>query len=341
MTAAAGAELRRLAAAPLPWHAGYVRERLAKGLPAALLVQGRLSDGLEPLCLHLAQAELSRGGEGDEALLREGTHPDLHYVSQEESAAKKLRYDIVIAQVRRLAQDANLTPARAAGRVCVIAPACHLNRSAADALLKILEEPHRQLRFILGCERIAQLPATIRSRCVLNVPPRPTAEQAAAWLRAEGIENAEPALEAGGNAPLLAWEHYKSQAVAGKAKDFAAAAASYHELLAKAHRRLMDVCTGKKDANAPELTTKQGVAPAVWLAWAQDWAAAGARLSMGLPAASAAGERVIGRGRARPGAWMELQRELQRLRQLARHEINRQLLLEKVAAAFRLLGDAG
>lgn len=337
---AASAELRRLAAAPLPWHAGYVRERLAKGLPAALLVQGRLGDGLEPLCLHLAQAELARGGPADEALLREGTHPDLHYVSQEESAAKRLRYDIVIAQVRRLALEAGLTPVRAARRVCVLAPACHLNRSAADALLKMLEEPHRYVRFILGCERLAQLPATIRSRCVKNVLPRPTAEQAAAWLRREDVENAALALEAGGNAPLLAWEHYKSQAAAGKAAGFAAAAASYHELLAKAHGRLADICAGKKDANAPELTTKQGVAPAVWLAWAQDWAAAGARRSMGLPA-DAAAKSVIGRRSARPGAWMELQRELQSLRQLARHELNRQLLLERVAAAFRLLGDAG
>ena len=205
----------------------------------------------------------------------------------------------------------------------------------------MLEEPHRYVRFILGCERLAQLPATIRSRCVKNVAPRPTAEQTAAWLKREGIENAGAAVEAGGNAPLLAWEHYKSQAAAGKAADYATAAASYHELLDKAHGRLADICAGKKDANAPELTTKQGVAPAVWLAWAQEWAAAGARRSMGLPADGAAAKRVLGRRGARPGAWMELQRELQGLRRLARHELNRQLLLERVAAAFRLLGDAG
>ena len=334
-------ELLRMAAGPLPWHAGHLRARLATGLPQALLLQGRLGDGLEHACLHLAQQELARGGPEQEELLRAGTHPDLHYITQAPSSTKRLRYDIVIDQVRALARDASLTPVTAAVRACVIVPACHLNRSAADALLKLLEEPHGSLRFILGCESRGRLPATIRSRCVQGILPRPTGAEASAWIEQQGLESDPELLELGDNAPLLAWEYYKAQAVSGKGGDFRTAATKRHSMLRKAHGKLAQLCAGKQ-VEVQELTTKDGVEPAMWLGWAQQWAAAGMRLSMGLAADSAQAERIFQaskRGRD-PLDWINLQQELTDLRKLMRHELNRQLLLDRVGAAFRMLGYA-
>ena len=334
-------ELLRMAATPLPWHAVHLSERLAAGLPQALLLQGRLGDGLEQACLHLAQQELARGGPEQEELLRSGTHPDLHYITQAVSSTKRLRYDIVIDQVRALARDASLMPVRAAVRVCVIVPACHLNRSAADALLKLLEEPHGALRFILGCESQGRLPATIRSRCVKSILPRPSGAAARAWIKQQGLDSDPELLELGDNAPLLAWEYYKAQAASGKSGDFQKVAAARHTELCRAHGKLAQFCAGKQ-VEIQELTAKDGVEPAMWLGWAQQWAAAGTRLSMGLAADSAQAERIFQaskRGRD-PLDWLNLQQELTDLRKLMRHELNRQLLLDRVGAAFRMLGYA-
>ena len=91
-------------------------------------------------------------------------------------------------------------------KVVLIQPADRLHPSAANALLKTLEEPRPGTTFILVSDRPQRLPATVRSRCfrVDFLAPQPQA--ATEWLRAKGIRDPEIALAQAGFAPLAAEE---------------------------------------------------------------------------------------------------------------------------------------
>ncbi len=139
-------------------------------------------------------------------LLAAGTHPDLLEETLELTDKGEPRKEILIAQVRRLCDALMLTPQIAAGQVALIHPADALNRSAANALLKTLEEPPAGRHLILIADRPMRLPATIRSRCQglrVELPPR---EEALAWLVSQGIasSDAAAALEAAGGNPGIA-----------------------------------------------------------------------------------------------------------------------------------------
>ncbi|MDB6107221.1 MAG: holB, partial [Gammaproteobacteria bacterium] len=72
---------------------------------------------------------------------------------------------IRIEQVRELAQDLALTSHQGGYKVGVLSPADVLNRFAANALLKTLEEPSGRTVLILVVTQPSRLPATILSRC--------------------------------------------------------------------------------------------------------------------------------------------------------------------------------
>lgn len=123
-----------------------------------------------------------------------GTHPDLRRVALEENPnTGKLRSEIVVEQVRGVGEMLSMTPQLGGSQVVLFDPADALNRAAANALLKTLEEPAPGRFLLLVSASPAQLPATIRSRCQrieLRLPARPVAE---AWLRDQGIPEAEAA----------------------------------------------------------------------------------------------------------------------------------------------------
>ncbi len=93
-------------------------------------------------------------------LLKQGIHPDINYI-RPEGASGAIRVD----QIRELQQNSYQTPQRGTRRFIVIEPADKMNISAANALLKILEEPPSHTGFILIAEQISSIPATILSRC--------------------------------------------------------------------------------------------------------------------------------------------------------------------------------
>src|SRR5690606_14235624 len=118
----------------------------------------------------------------------------------------KLRTEIVIEQIRDLSEKLSLTPQYGGPQVAIVDPADALNASAANALLKTLEEPQPGRYLWLVASSPARLPATIRSRCQgpeLRLPPR---GEALAWLRARGHADgiADEALEAARGHPGLA-----------------------------------------------------------------------------------------------------------------------------------------
>jgi DNA polymerase-3 subunit delta' len=126
-------------------------------------------------------------------------HPDLTRVSLLEESRQ-----IRIEQLRELANELALTSHAGGYKVGILTPADALNRFAANALLKTLEEPPPRTLLILVATQPSRLPATVRSRCQRLRVRAPSREQGIAWLagtRGDGDWNA--ALEVLGDAPML------------------------------------------------------------------------------------------------------------------------------------------
>ncbi len=95
-----------------------------------------------------------------------GTHADLLTVERAwDEKRKRLRGEITVENVRGVADFLRLTPAEGGWRVVVLDGAEHLNRNAANALLKVLEEPPQRAVLLLACAQPGRLLPTIRSRC--------------------------------------------------------------------------------------------------------------------------------------------------------------------------------
>ena len=94
-----------------------------------------------------------------------GAHADLLTIEREwDPKRKRLRGEIVVDDVRRIAAFLHLTPAEGGWRVVVLDGAENLNRNAANALLKVLEEPPPRAILLLVCNAAGRLLPTIRSR---------------------------------------------------------------------------------------------------------------------------------------------------------------------------------
>jgi len=88
-----------------------------------------------------------------------GTHPDVLELLPVEGKER-----IGIRQVRDVIRSAQFAPSQAPYKVCTIPAAEALTTEAANALLKILEEPPRDLRFVLLAAHPSDLLPTIVSR---------------------------------------------------------------------------------------------------------------------------------------------------------------------------------
>ena len=117
-----------------------------------------------------------------------GDHPDIlvltHLPKDEKEERKKedgkpfeTKRNIAIAQIRSMQQRLTTRPTLGSRRAIIIDPADDLEKGAANALLKSLEEPPKGTFFMLVAHRPAQLLPTIRSRCrVLRFPTLSDAE---------------------------------------------------------------------------------------------------------------------------------------------------------------------
>lgn len=99
-------------------------------------------------------------------LIAAGSHPDLRWLERlENEKTGNLARNITVAQVRELGEFLALTPALSSWRVVVIDSVDDLEKSAANALLKMLEEPPPNTVFLLVNHAPGRLLPTIRSRC--------------------------------------------------------------------------------------------------------------------------------------------------------------------------------
>jgi len=94
------------------------------------------------------------------------SHADLSTIERSwDDRRNRMREEIVIGDVRRLSQFFSRKPAEGAWRVAVVDVADDMNRNAANALLKTLEEPPLRGLILLVSHAPGRLLPTIRSRC--------------------------------------------------------------------------------------------------------------------------------------------------------------------------------
>ena len=98
-------------------------------------------------------------------LLAAGSHPDFRLLERLERPTGGLARNISVDQVRSLSGFLSVTPSLSPRRAIVIDAADDLEASAANALLKMLEEPPANTLFFLVSHAPGRLLPTIRSRC--------------------------------------------------------------------------------------------------------------------------------------------------------------------------------
>src|SRR5579859_1314018 len=215
-----------------PWNnaAWNALKQLRRGLPHAVLVQGREGMGAFDLAMEFSRALLCESpGPEEQACGRcsacnwfvQGNHPDFRLVRPEsmtpetdaDPAPKKEKRSeqIRIEQVRGLQDFLAIGTHRAGARVILIHPAEAINPNAQNALLKNLEEPPPGTVFVLVAARLERLLPTIRSRCVQVTLATPDPGLSLAWMKEQRVENAAALLAAAGGAPLAALELASSE----------------------------------------------------------------------------------------------------------------------------------
>lgn len=197
----------------LPWHraqwqllSAYMRQQR---IPQALMIDGKEGLGKMQLANSFAHTLLCVARREDGLfcgqchrchLFQAGTHPDLLRLEPEEEGKT-----IGVDQIRALIARLLLKPQFETQRVVIISPAERMNRAAANAFLKCLEEPTERTLIILVTSKPFLLPATIRSRCQKIHIGAPERHIAVAWLRRyELAGDPEVLLNLAQGAPLLA-----------------------------------------------------------------------------------------------------------------------------------------
>jgi DNA polymerase-3 subunit delta' len=165
-------------------HAG-IRSFLAQAYQSgqmhhALLLEGQQGVGKATLAFHLAGHMLKYPAERHAPLalavpyfavapyrqLASGTHLSVLHISRPVDAKTgKFKTGITVDEIRRVTHFLNRTAHDGAWRIVIVDPADDMNRNAANALLKTLEEPPKRTLFILISHSSGRLLPTIRSRC--------------------------------------------------------------------------------------------------------------------------------------------------------------------------------
>lgn len=195
----------------MPWVSRQ-RQQLAQRRGHAWLLQGPPGLGQYELALELAASWLCEAdphqpcGHCDSCHgIRVHTHADLIVLMPEgtlmergwpldpkaqqeiDDKERKPSREIRIEAVRQSIEFAQRTSARGRSKVVLVYPAERMNTIAANALLKTLEEPPGETRFILATEAPHLLLPTLRSRCMAYPMDWPTADEVLPWLLARGL----------------------------------------------------------------------------------------------------------------------------------------------------------
>ena len=217
-----------------PWHVAAFNTIVSQldRLPPGLLLVGGRGSGKLRFAHHLARALLcTRGALGcgqctqcGQFLL--GHHPDFHVLTTRptldthgDSPIKAgERYlagvgrgvtgrIITVDQIRALTGALASTAHGPGSKVILVMTADDMNRNAANALLKALEEPTDNTFFLMACRMPAQIAATIRSRCMvvpLSAPPASVLRKHLAGLKSSTQTMLDRAMTVGLGLPEVA-----------------------------------------------------------------------------------------------------------------------------------------
>ena len=217
---------------PLPWLERPLRQALTqKG--HALLMHGPQGLGLFEWAMVVAQSWLCEGPDRPNPvacgrceachLLQAGVHPDIMVlvpqalreslglsvaIDEGEGATASSRQtpsggrEIRVADVRHAIDWGHQTSSRGRGKVLVMFPVDALNKVAANALLKTLEEPAGTMRLVLSAFDPQALLPTLRSRCQQLAMDEPERDVSMAWLQEQGLDAPDTLLAGAGGRPL-------------------------------------------------------------------------------------------------------------------------------------------
>lgn len=146
------------------------------------------------LCVLMPEADmLARGWP-----LSEKAQADID--DKKRKPSKEIRVDAM----RDAVEFTQRTSARGRGKAVLVYPAEQMNAITANALLKTLEEPPGDVRFVLATQAAHQLLPTIRSRCLAHTMLWPAEAQMLQWLQQQGLQadDARAWLRAAGGRPL-------------------------------------------------------------------------------------------------------------------------------------------
>jgi len=264
-------------------------------------------------------------------LLHAGTHPDF-FDLQPEEADKPIRVDQVRELVDFVAQTAQL----GGRKLVLLEPAEAMNLNAANALLKCLEEPSGDTVLLLLSHQPSRLLPTIRSRCLQQACPQPSAAQAQGWLAGQLPELEEALrqrlLDLAAGSPLRALQLYRDGVLEQRA------------LVEEGVKKLL-----KQQATPSELAESwKNVALPLLLDWFCEWLLLVLRFRLtadeaGLGAPQMAKVLRYLAERAPLPAVLALQDWLleQRQKVLGKANLNRALLLEALLVRWASLAQAG
>jgi DNA polymerase III subunit delta' len=209
---------------PHPWNRAQFDDLTSNRdtLPHALLIHGQRGVGKHALALALGQWLLCENRSERDACGRCGGclwflqdhHPDFRLLAPRAMKASEegnkpeagqARF-IVVDQIRELADFLALSAHRNGAKVVLIDPAESMHPSAANALLKMLEEPPADVYWLLVSHETGRLLPTVVSRCRRIAVAVPTAGQVEGWLRERGLDEPALWLALAGGSPLAAME---------------------------------------------------------------------------------------------------------------------------------------
>jgi len=110
-----------------------------------------------------------------------------------DNKTRKPSKEIRIDAMRDAIEFSQRTNARGRGKAVLVFPAERMNHITANALLKTLEEPPGDVKFVLSSEAAHQLLPTIRSRCLIHTMVWPEIKEAIEWLSQNGFSEDEAA----------------------------------------------------------------------------------------------------------------------------------------------------
>ncbi|NRA21863.1 MAG: DNA polymerase III subunit delta' [Oceanospirillaceae bacterium] len=173
-------------------------------LPHALIINGVQGIGKLHFASSIAQLVLCQDKSAEKAcnqcrscqLFTSSGHPDLYHLTPDEGVEQ-----IKVDQVRDLSGFMQSTAQQGGYRVVILDVAEAMNISAANALLKTLEEPGDKSLLLLLSNQLGQVMPTIKSRCQRIDCPIPPSSMAEKWLQEQ------LSMDAAGAAQLLSVVH--------------------------------------------------------------------------------------------------------------------------------------